>query len=502
MQAVSLTPLAKTSSLKQLEKQMDSVRTYNQWIGLARDHDRISGAQKWRETLKSSSYSFAEIDSRNKHLKECLNSGSYRETLYALNEGVHGNMGGMGRPRLYQQAKAGTKLLIDEYVSTIAKSLEFIHSAPESEIPLPEKLDFFRRASHCYGRSALLLSGGAGLIYFHHGVAQELINQNLLPNVISGASAGSIMAAQLGSLTDEELSANYFSEKRYHEAKYEYMVDALLGRSDPLDDKQAWERVLDEFIPDDLTFQEAFERTGRYINISISPAEKHQSSRLMNAITSPNVYIRSAVHASCSVPGMFPPIRLWAKGSDGKPRPYLANRRWVDGSVSGDLPAKRLMRLYGVNHFIVSLINPFVVPFIEDTKIRKSKGLSTTLSESFIRVLTESLTISERFLDNKGNTGSRLAAQLAYLVRMMEQTYLGDINILLRKENFIWRHTLYGFKPGEIENLIDLGMRSTWPKIAQIKNAALISKTLDRILEEVNQEALPEKQSAKHHIYT
>ena len=142
------------------------------------------------------------------------------------------------------------------------------------------------------------------------------------------------------------------------------------------------------------------------------------------------------------------------------------------------------------------------MPFIEDTKIRKSKGLSTTLSESFIRVLTESLTISERFLDNKGNTGSRLAAQLAYLVRMMEQTYLGDINILLRKENFIWRHTLYGFKPGEIENLIDLGMRSTWPKIAQIKNAALISKTLDRILEEVNQEALPEKQSAKHHIYT
>ena len=105
MQAVSLNPLAKTSSLKQLEKQMDSVRTYNQWIGLARDHDRISGAQKWRETLKSSSYSFAEIDSRNKHLKECLNSGSHRETLYALNEGVHGNMGGMGAPACISRPK-------------------------------------------------------------------------------------------------------------------------------------------------------------------------------------------------------------------------------------------------------------------------------------------------------------------------------------------------------------------------------------------------------------
>lgn len=502
MQAVSLNPLSRNSSLRQLERQMNSVTSYLEWRQLAHEHDQISGAQKWREALKSSNYSYAEINARNQRLRECLESGSYRETLYALNEGVHGNMGGMGQPLLYERAKAGTKYLIDDYVASIAESLEFVNSAPESEIPLAEKLDFFRRASHCYGRSALLLSGGAGLIYFHHGVVQELIDQDLLPNVISGASAGSIMAAQLGTLSNDTLRNSYFSYKRYHQAKYKNMLDAFLGRRDPIKDRQAWGHVLDEFISDDITFQEAFEETGRYINISISPAEKHQSSRLMNAITSPNVYIRSAVHASCSVPGMFPPVRLWAKGSDGKPRPYLANRRWVDGSVAGDLPAKRLMRLYGVNHFIVSLINPFVVPFIEDTKLRKSKGLRTTLSESFIRILSETLTISERFLDQRGNMGSRMAAQMAYLIRMMEQTYLGDINILLRKEDFIWRQTMYGFKPGEIEQLIKIGRQSAWPKIAQIKNAAHISRTLDRILEDLNQQALPDQKASKHHIYS
>ncbi len=60
-------------------------------------------------------------------------------------------------------------------------------------------------------------------------------------------------------------------------------------------------------IPD-LTFQEAFELTGYSINISVAPAELHQTSRLLNAITSPNVFIRTAVMASCAVPGVFPPV--------------------------------------------------------------------------------------------------------------------------------------------------------------------------------------------------
>ena len=502
MQAVTLKPLKRKSSLRQLENQMGSATHYSEWLDLAKQHDAQSGAEDWRQEMKSNSYSYREINARCSNLRELLDSNSYREVLYALNEGVHGNMGGMGKPIMYERAKSGTKLLIDEYVKTIANALEFLHTAPESEISLPEKLDFFRRSSHCYGRSALLLSGGAGLIYFHHGVVQELIDQNLVPKVISGASAGSIMAAQLGIHTDQTLKQRYFTTKRYHEVKSEYMWNAFFGRNDAETNRQLWSNSLDEVVPDNITFQEAFEETGRYINISISPSEKHQSSRLMNAITSPNVYIRSAVHASCSIPGMFPSVRLWAKGADGKPRPYLANRRWVDGSVSGDLPAKRLSRLYGVNHFIVSMINPFVVPFIEDTTIRKNKGLSTTVSEGLISVMNEVLMVSEQFLDRRGNMGSRVAAQLAYLARMLEQTYLGDINILLRKEDVAWRNTMYDFREGDIEHLINTGMRSTWPKIAQIKNAALISRTLDRILEQLNDDALLEDQSHKHHIYT
>ncbi|PIE41574.1 MAG: patatin, partial [Gammaproteobacteria bacterium] len=374
------------NSLRRLEKKIKNATNYQEWSDLAKQHDFQSGAEAWKHQRECDLYDYNEIASRHKILRGCLDKGQEKELLYALNEGVHGNMGGMGRPVMYNQAKFGTKTLIDEYVSTIAESLRFIADCPTEKISYTEKLDFFRRASHCYGRSALLLSGGVGLIYFHQGVLQELIDHDLVPNVISGASAGAIVSAQLGTLTDEELKKGYFNHKRYDEIDKKKFLDLVLGRLSPQEAYDAKESVLDEVIPRNITFQEAFELTGRYINISISPSEKHQSSRLMNAITSPNVYVRSAVSASFSIPGVIPAERLYAKSFTGKTRPYLENRRWVDGSVAGDLPIKRLSRLYGVNHTIVSQINPVVVPFIEDTKSRKRKGFKKAISNAGLNI--------------------------------------------------------------------------------------------------------------------
>lgn len=490
-----------SKSSKELDRDMARASSYAQWYELAQQHDMQSGATQWREALASTLYDYSAIQSRHDKLQQCLADRASAELLYALNEGVHGNMGGMGRPHLYGRAKCGTKQLIEDYVALIAAALEYIHHCPESEISADEKADFFRRASHCYGRSALLLSGGAGLIYFHHGMVQELVDHDLLPNVISGASAGSVIAAQLGILTDEELKAGYFANKRYIEPTQTRMLDVFMGKLDPADAKASRERLLDEIIPRDITFQEAFERTGRFINISISPAEKHQNSRLMNAITSPNVYIRAAASASSSIPGLIPAERLYAKGFDGKPRAYLEGRRWVDGSLSGDLPAKRLARIYGVNHFIVSMINPLVIPFIEDVKARRSSSLRTAFSVSSVKMVNDLLIKMEEVLDRRGSAGQRLASQLAYIISMLEQNYLGDINVLLEKGDFKWRQTVFEFRDGEIEDLILAGRRRTWPKLSMIRNAALISKTLDRILDERNQQDAGKSAVSKHHLY-
>jgi predicted acylesterase/phospholipase RssA len=134
---------------------------------------------------------------------------------------------------------------------------------------------------------------------------------------------------------------------------------------------ESFEHTFERLIPD-LTFREAMEISGRHISISVSPCERHHSPRLLNAITSPHVLIRSAVRASCAVPGLFEPVQLLARNARGKVVPYLKSR-WVDGIFAADLPAKQLARLYGTNHYIVSYINPMLLPVFRDHKVEGRK---------------------------------------------------------------------------------------------------------------------------------
>ncbi len=453
---------------------------------------------RWREREESALYDHREIRERYDRLRTLIDAGDVHDLLYALNEGIHGNMGGMGRSTLYTLAKSGTKALIDDYVNVIVEALRYIAAASPSEIPLAEKVDFFRRASHCYGRSALMLSGGGGVIYFHHGVVQTLIRERLLPNVLSGASAGSWLCAQIGTRTDEELAQGHFDSFRYDLPTHLSPFRVLAGLEKEVSPRKVKEMAIDSFC-NDMTFQEAYEHTGRYINVSIAPVEKHQTSRLLNAITSPNVYIRSAIDASASIPGVVPAVSLYAKGADGKPKPYLPSRKWVDGSFAQDLPAKRLSRLFGVNHYIVSLINPVAVPFVNDPKLRRRRRLSDTVKTFGLSALTDSLLTLEEY-------GSKLGVPLmspAILMThaLLDQDYTGDINIILSKQDFRWMNVLFDYRDDdEIAGLIQAGKRSTWPRLAQIRNATVVARTLDEILEELDLRELGQLPRGVRHI--
>lgn len=472
-----------SSVLRAIEQQMEAAPDFQTWQKLALQHDQLSGEEKWKQRDETSLYDFAEIRIRHDKLRQLLERHNHAELLYALNEGVHGNMGGMGKPILYAQSKIGTKYLIDDYVSTIVEALRYIARVDESKISLAEKVDFFRRASHCYGRTALMMSGGAGLIYFHHGVAQTLIDEDLLPNVISGSSAGSWICAQIGTHTDAELKDGYF-DKYLYDVPYDVTPwEVLTGSEKAMSPLAVKDQALDGFDTK-MTFQEAYELTGRYINVSIAPAEKHQNSRLMNAITSPNVYIRSAVDASSSIPGMFPPVTLYAKGADGKPKPYLASRKWVDGSTADDLPAKRLSRLFGVNHYLVSLINPLAAPFVNDPKTRFGKGIGNIISELGVKITKDILHAAENTLSRYGAEFISPAFLMTHAV--LDQKYTGDINMILDIKDFRLRQIFHFFNEGEIGDLIMVGKRSVWPKLAMIRNTSIIGRALDEILEEID----------------
>lgn len=481
---MTLLDIPRRLKLGKIDQQFGAAADYESWRVLAKRHDELSGALSWRKKEDSSLYNHAAIRERHDSLARLLKEKNYSDLLFALNEGLHGNLEGIGKPALYRRAKSGTKHLIDAYNDLVNESLLAIAGASSRQISRRKKIDFFRRAAHCYGRSALMLSGGAGLVYFHHGVVQTLLDHDLLPNVVSGASAGSWICAQLGTRTNEELKNGYFRDRLYDfPSGKHHPLKVLMGLDREYSPSDFLEQTLDQFV-EDLTFQEAFEKTGRYINISISPAEKHQESRLMNAITSPNVYIRSAVMASSSVPGIVPPVSLYAKGADGKPRPYLPTRKWCDGSMADDLPAKRLSRLFGVNHYLVSLINPLATPFVEDPNLRPTRGLKRTAFDLAVQGMQELLLSTERLSGKLG--ANYLGPALLMADALLDQKYTGDINLIMEKRDYRWRDVLFGYANDKDNSAVEAmkmaGARSTWPKLPVIKNATQVARTIDQIL--------------------
>ena len=414
----------KSRELKNIEREMRQAGSYTEWLIHAHAHDKATGGDTWRKRDESRLYDHANIKKRLQRLRRLRNKGDDHGLLFVLNEGIHGNMAGMGKSALYQRAKCGTKLLIDEYIEEICESLLQLSPRYLESVPWAERIEFFQRASHCYGRSALMLSGGGTLGYFHFGVLKALIERELCPVVISGARAGSFVAAVVGTHTDEEYLALFENNRLARElTSNNDDIKIGLGMASGIDMK-AIKREMARMIPD-LTFLEAYEKTGRSINITISPAEPRQTSRLLNHIASPNVTIRSAVVASSAIPGIFPAAQLEARDVHGKVKPYLPSRRWIDGSFSQDLPAKRLARMYGVNHFIVSQVLPGL-----GRERNLKPGIRKIVSDASVAATKQVVRGCLDFIQHRAQIGPRLATAMEAVNALIDQQFTADINIV------------------------------------------------------------------------
>ncbi|MGY8859713.1 MAG: DUF3336 domain-containing protein [Pseudomonadales bacterium] len=471
--------------LKNLQQQMDQAVTYEQWSQLAQQHDEISGQKGWRAIDKTSQYDYSQIRLRLDKLRQLRARQDYQGLLFTLNEGIHGNLGGMGRHSLYSRAKFGTKTLIEQYVDEIDDSLRFLAELESDDITTQQKLDFFYRANICFGRSALMLSGGGVLGFYHMGVVKTLLTEGLLPRVISGSSAGALVAAVIGTHTDKELEYFYDPANVVSEAEQEASVfSKMFFGANPRIEVGDLEKMVARMIPD-LTFHEAYEKTGRQISISIAPAELHQQSRLLNAITSPNVYLRAAVMASCAVPGVFPPVMLMAKNQHGEAQPYLPTLKWVDGSIADDLPAKRLQRLYSTNHFIVSMVNPIAIPFLNKNGERSALGAA--LGTMGIGVSREILNFYRGIVQKRGDSWPRVNMLVSSMHGLIDQDYSGDINIV---PNFSWYNPAKLLSHLSEEDLVELmegGENSAYPAVEAIRICTRISRTMEEILNRFEQ---------------
>ncbi|KAF4983540.1 hypothetical protein FZEAL_1075 [Fusarium zealandicum] len=490
--------------VKQLEErkhvlslQMQKAESHAQWESAAKELDTLEGNDEWKRDPSSGDYNPELIKERLQALDEARAKGDVHTMTHLIRTALFRDLGGMDNVDLYRHSYSGTKHLIERYVESTIQTIEAVvtQSRREQNVEYRDLLEGILFARQSFGRSALLLSGGGTFGMSHIGVLKALFEAQLLPRIISGASAGSIVCAAMCTRTDEEIP----------QLIEEFPYGDLAVFEDPDGKDGVWNnlrRLLTEGswsdikhltrvmrgLMGDMTFQEAYNRTRRILNICVSTASVYELPRLLNYVTAPNVMIWSAVAASCSVPLVFNASPLLVKDPiTGEHQPWNPTpQHWIDGSVDNDLPMTRLAEMFNVNHFIVSQVNPHVVPFLaKDDHLspqRKPDHGHQAGADEFDWVYTmTSLARDEalhrlHFLAELG-----IMPNIATKFRsVLSQKYSGDINILPEMSINDLPRLMRNPSPEFMMRACLMGERATWPKLSRIRDRCAIELALDR----------------------
>jgi TAG lipase/steryl ester hydrolase/phospholipase A2/LPA acyltransferase len=362
---------------------MRAALTYEEWSHAAKMLDK--------ETPKVNETDLFDVElvsNKLDELKHRRHEGSLRDIIFCMRADLVRNLGNMCNPELHK-GRLHVPRLIKEYIDEVSTQLRMVCDMDTEELSLEEKLSFMHETRHAYGRTALLLSGGASLGAFHLGVVKTLVEHKLLPRIIAGSSVGSVMCAVVGTRSWPELQS--FFEGSWHALQFFDQMGGIFTTVKRVMTQGAVHEIRHlqwklRNLTNNLTFQEAYDITGRILGITVCSLRKHEPPRCLNYLTSPHVVIWSAVTASCAFPGLFEAQELMAKDRTGEIVPYhppfnldpeegsASVRRWRDGSLEMDLPMIQLKELFNVNHFIVSQANPHIAPFLRMKEFVRACG--------------------------------------------------------------------------------------------------------------------------------
>lgn len=237
-----------------------------------------------------------------------------------IRAGLVRNLAHITSPRLFNRSFAGTKYLIEEYVAQVAASIKDIDeevavatddfSGTAHALSNQRKLDFLHDSRQALGRTTLVLQGGAMFGLFHLGVVKALFLRGLLPRIITGTATGALIATLVAIHTDEELpgvlrgdgidlsSFVDHGHKMHARAQGRSSLfagyETLMRRA-----RRFWHEghfldvtVLEECVKanvGDMTFEEAYNRSKRVLNITVATESGQGIPTLLNYLTAPHV---------------------------------------------------------------------------------------------------------------------------------------------------------------------------------------------------------------------
>ncbi|ODV77767.1 uncharacterized protein CANTADRAFT_7263 [Suhomyces tanzawaensis NRRL Y-17324] len=409
--------------LKEYLKLLDNVQHYREWKPIVGEIDKLTNMDLWRQNFISKHYDYILINERTKLLREARLSQDSPLLMSLLRSGLIRNFGGISQKRLFTKSYLGTKLKIEEYIEEVLRCLNYLNesitSSDDTFIMNSKqlKIDFFHDARQSFGCTALLLQGGSLFGLCHLGVVKALYFKGLLPRIICGSAVGAAVASLVCTLNNDELIPilisisdimkeidllNHDVDERYgnvieNVVKKGYSEDIL---------------IFLKFVRDtigDLTFEEAYLKTEKVLNIIVHPTNQAIPS-LLNYITSPNVIIWTAIYASIGTGVLSDNVQLYVKDFNNnivpksplnvkylKPQDVSYLRGYFKTKNEGYQPQKknessssfetkeqedfddyhyfqskenspytRLTELFNVNHFIISLARPYLAPLISN----------------------------------------------------------------------------------------------------------------------------------------
>lgn len=247
-----------------------------------------------------------------------------------------------------------------------------------------------------------------------------------------------------------------------------------------------WAEKAAFFTRGSMTFAEAYALTGKVLNISVIPSDRHSPVKLLNYHTAPNCIIWSSLLASAAVPGLLNPVCLMQKTRSGQAVPWNWGHRFKDGSLRVDIPLQDLHSLFNVNYPIVSQVNPHVHLFFFAPKgmpgrpvaHRKGKGWrGGFLLSASEHVLKLNLSMNFKIIRDLDLLPSILGQDWS---SVFLQRFSGAVTIWPKTRTWDWIRILSDPDRKELTRMMHVGQSVTFPKLHMIENRVRLERAIEQ----------------------
>jgi TAG lipase/steryl ester hydrolase/phospholipase A2/LPA acyltransferase len=160
--------------------------------------------------------------------------------------------------------------------------------------------------------------------------------------------------------------------------------------------------------------------------------------------------------------------------------------KWIDGSVDNDLPMTRLAEMFNVNHFIVSQVNPHVVPFLEKEEEVVAAEVNGTAFEAGPHWMSSVASLAKGEVLHRLQVLADMGIFPTYATKLrglLSQRYSGDINIFPAISYADFPRVLSNPTTEYMLGCLLTGQRATWPKMSRIQNHVAIELALDSLIQ-------------------